>query len=338
MGKLSSLPAASVVIPTWNAAAFVRRIMPALLGQDLPLYEILVVDNGVVNSETEEVVREFASGFPRLRYLRFERQLGYAGAVNEGVKEASFPLVAVINNDNLAEPNWLSALVVTHQRLREEGREAVVSSLVDRPDFPEPLTGRFNFCGRYVRPSVRGTYVPFHPDGSAFLFDRSVFGCPYDEEYFIYHEDAYLGWRAWLTGREVVMETSSRARTFDGGSTRRIAYRTAYFTERNRWLNIFLFSSLLTLARLLPLLWLDAAIKFLIGSNRRAKFHAWVSIIFDWKNVLWKRKALQGERRRPDFEILPLLSGTYLSSGAAAPALNWVFRALAKLVGLPFGP
>lgn len=336
---MTALPTVSVVIPTWNNARDLKRILPAILAQEgLGSFEVLVVDNGVVNDESEIVVKEFEN--LSLRYLRFEKQLGYAGAVNAGAKAASNSLIAVMNNDNLAEPGWLHALVHRYQKEKASGREVIVSSLVKRSDLPLPLESTMNFCGRIVsagKPSG-GEYVPFHPDGSSFLFNRDFLGLPYDEDYFIYHEDVALGWRAWLSGGENVIETSSKAITFDGGSTRRIAYRTAFYTEKNRWLNFLIFPSSLNLVRWLPLLFLDLILRILAGSNRRAKLHAIGSLLMSARVICQKRSLMQSKRKRSDAEILSLISSTYMKPNeAGAKWLNPIFRGLIKLLGLPFG-
>lgn len=320
---------ASVVIPTWNAAPFVDRVLSALVKQEGVSYEILVVDNGVINNETEVVCAKYSS-FPALRYLKYEKQLGYAGAVNAGSKEAASNLVAVINNDNIPDPHWLAELVKAH----ESHPGAIIGSLVDRPDMPDALGCVFNYWCRVVRPAgYRRGETLLHPDGSAFLFDRSIYGIPYDEDYFIYQEDLALGWRAWLMGHSVILARKSRAVTFDGGSTRRIAYKTAYYTERNRWLNYLIFLSPISLILLLPSLKLDALLKLFFGSNQKAKLHAWAWIITHPLLIWKKRRAMQQLRKVEDEKILPQFSATYMSPNETGQALlNPIFRFLS------FGP
>lgn len=315
----------SVVIPTWNAASFVDRVLAALVKQEGVHYEIIVVDNGVVNNETEQVCAKYQS-FPALKYLRFEKQLGYAGAVNAGTVAAHSRLVAVINNDNIPDPRWLVELVMLHQK----NPGCIIGSLVDRPDMPDPLGAVFNIWCRVVRPKgYRRGETLLHPDGSAFLFDKKVYGQPYDEDYFIYQEDLALGWRAWLMGKKVLLAEKSRAVTFDGGSTRRIAYRTAYYTERNRWLNYFIFLEWRSLIGLMPALKLDACLKFFFGSNRKAKLHAWLWILGHPGVIMRKRRAMQKLRKVDDAQILPHFSCTYVSDGGrGAWLLNPIFKFL----------
>ena len=145
---------ASVVIPTWNAAAFVARVLEKLIQQEGIHYEILVIDNGVVNQDTKAVVEKFQVGFPDLKYFAYPKQLGYAGAVNEGVKHSAANLVAIINNDNLPESRWLVELVEEFNRSSTDKKSVIVTSLVHRPDFPEPLQARMNFCSRIVYPKI----------------------------------------------------------------------------------------------------------------------------------------------------------------------------------------
>jgi GT2 family glycosyltransferase len=337
MGKgISQLPV-SVVIPTWNSAQFVDRVLTALTKLEGAEYEIVVVDNGVVNRETELVAERHRQGFPALRYLKFEKQLGYAGAVNAGTREAKHPLVAVMNNDNIPDPAWLAELLKVFQAESKDGSSVIVGSLVDRPGFPRPLECRSNLWARIVRVGTESPHI-FHPDGSAFLFDRRVFPVPYDDDYFVYQEDVALGWRAWLEGHRVLLAPASRAESFDGGNTRRIAYKTAFFTERNRWINYVCFLSPWSLVRALPLLLCDLLLKLISGSNRRPKLHAWAWLLGHPTHLLQKRKVAQKGRRRADAEILPHLSLTYLDiERPGAGALNLLFRGMNLFLRLPLG-
>lgn len=322
-----ALESASVVIPSWNGALILAPTLEHLRRLEGVDFEVLVVDHGRLNRDTEELVGALAD--PRFRYVGLDEQLGYAGAVNHGAGAARNRLVAVLCNDVLVERDWLAELV---RKFRERGGSPVVTSLVDRPGFDRPLEARLNLWGRIVRVRPTPDYVPFFPDGSAFLFDKTALGLPFDADYFLYQEDVSLGWRAWLWGGEVVLASKSRALNADGGTTRRMAYRSAFYTERNRWLNYLSYFSFWTLVRVLPLLKADALLRLVAGSNRLAKLHAWGWLICHPHGILRQRRAKQAKRRRPDREILPLISGNYLDEGNA---LNALPRLYCRLVGLP---
>ncbi len=320
---------ASVVIPSWNGAAILAPTLEHLQKLEAVDFEVLVVDHGRLNRDTEKLLQKL--GDKRFKYLGLDEQLGYAGAVNHGVNGAAFSLVAVICNDVLVEKDWLAELLRAYHA---HGGQPVVTSLVDRPGFDQPLEHRLNLWGRIVRVRREGAYRPFFPDGSAFLYDKTRFGVPFDPSYFLYQEDVAFGWRAWLGGEEVVLAERSRALNADGGTTRRMPYKSAYFTERNRWLNCLTYFSFFTLLRVIPLLKADALVRLVAGSNRLAKMHAWAWLIGNPGTILRKRRNIQKQRKRPDREILPLISGNYANEGSA---LNWLPRLWMRLTGLTFG-
>lgn len=326
-------PLVSVVIPSWNGARILRSTLVKLVETEGVAFEVLVVDHGRLNRETEALLKEYAH-IPHLRYVGLDHQLGFAGAVNHGVSLSQAEFVAVICNDVLVEKNWLRDLVRAAEKERAQGRHPVL--------YPEVRHGgkflrgrRMNFWFRIVADESPAGHL--FPDGSAFLFPRAVYGLPFDADYFLYQEDVYLGWRAWLRGEAVVMVPGAVVDNFDGGTTRRTKSLTTYYSERNRWLNYFSFLSWGTLLRALPPLWLDASIKFVLGTNRLAKLRAWAWVVVFFPTVLRKRAKVQAERVRADEAVLPLLSRLYLDAPATHP-LNRLVCALVRLLRLPLGP
>ena len=325
--------ALSVVIPSWNGASILPPTLEHLAKAEGVELEVLVIDHGRLNRETEALLSRYA-GNPRFVYVGLDQQLGYAGAVNHGTSLAKNRLVAVLCNDVLVEPDWALELV---KKFGEAGGSPVVTSLVTRPGFEAALSSRYNIFGRIVDTGTSvpaDQYVPFFPDGSAFLFDRAFYGLPFDADYFLYQEDVSLGWRAWLMGERVVLAPKSRALNADGGTTRRTPYRTAYFTERNRWLNYFRFLSAGSFFRIWLALDIDCDLKLMFGSNRVAKIHAW-AWLFSHPLLIWKkRRDTQRLRKRPDREIFPLLTAKYVEGNGM---LNRCFELYFKLFGLNFG-
>src|SRR5215468_6248554 len=107
---MTSKPIAiSVVIPHLNQAENLKKCLASLAGQalDPDLFEIVVVDNGSVTAP-EEVVAQY----PRARLLR-ESSPGPGPARNLGVRAASADMIAFIDADCIAHPQWLSAVIQT---------------------------------------------------------------------------------------------------------------------------------------------------------------------------------------------------------------------------------
>lgn len=123
-------PLVSVVIPTCNRRAVLRRCLEALAEQTHRDFEVIVVDD-CSDDDTLEFLTQFADHHPelRLRVLRNESHAGANPSRNRGIREARGDLVAFEDSDCLADPGWLAALV----RAFEGDRVAAVVGLVIDP-------------------------------------------------------------------------------------------------------------------------------------------------------------------------------------------------------------
>ncbi len=105
-------PLVSVVIPTCNRRAVLERSLLALCRQSFPNFEVIVVDDGSIDN-TGEMLDAVAAAHPRLnlRRLKNEANLGANASRNRGVRASHGEIVAFIDSDCIAEPDWLEKLV-----------------------------------------------------------------------------------------------------------------------------------------------------------------------------------------------------------------------------------
>lgn len=97
----------SVIMPTRDRAPFVRRAYESLVAQTYEHWEVLVVDDGSAD-DTQGVVE--AIDDERVR-LYTAAGVGACGARNVGLDHVKGELVAYLDDDNLAHPDWLKAVV-----------------------------------------------------------------------------------------------------------------------------------------------------------------------------------------------------------------------------------
>jgi len=97
----------SVVIVTRNRARYLEGCLKALRQLSRKPEEIIVIDNGS-SDETASVIEEFAGKNP-VRYI-YEEQEGISRARNTGVKAATGEIVAFVDDDAMADPDWLSGI------------------------------------------------------------------------------------------------------------------------------------------------------------------------------------------------------------------------------------
>ncbi|HME06681.1 MAG TPA: glycosyltransferase [Bryobacteraceae bacterium] len=95
----------SAVIPAYNGARFLKKVLADLRAQTLVPDEILVVDNG--STDDSAAVAEAAGA----RVLRQSTNSGFCRAVNRGMEEARGDWLVVLNNDVELRPDWLAELV-----------------------------------------------------------------------------------------------------------------------------------------------------------------------------------------------------------------------------------
>lgn len=113
-GWLEWLPAAgvyepkvSIVIPVYNRESEIGDCLTACLALHYPAekLEIIVVDDGSTD-KTREVVRKYP-----VKLLALERNQGQSAARNRGVAAATGEIIAFLDSDCLAEPQWLQELL-----------------------------------------------------------------------------------------------------------------------------------------------------------------------------------------------------------------------------------
>ncbi|MGV1003164.1 MAG: glycosyltransferase [Candidatus Nanopelagicales bacterium] len=103
-------PLVSVITPTFNRRHFLQETLDSVLGQDYPLLEHLVLDDGSTD-DTAELLAEYQQRYPdRLRVFRHEN-MGQVRTVNRGFAQAQGELLMVVNSDDLLLPGAISALV-----------------------------------------------------------------------------------------------------------------------------------------------------------------------------------------------------------------------------------
>jgi GT2 family glycosyltransferase len=103
---MSYLPICSVIVPSYRSARTIAACLTALLEQELSLaYEVIVVDSSP--DETAELVRRH---FPQVRLIHLAQQTDPARARNIGAQHARGTVLAFIDADCTAAPDWLARL------------------------------------------------------------------------------------------------------------------------------------------------------------------------------------------------------------------------------------
>lgn len=93
--------ALSVFFPAYNEAANLEKLTRRAvetLERIASQFEVIIVDDGSQDN-TGEVAARLVREFPRVRYLRHEKNRGYGGAVKTGLSAARFPWIFFTDGD-----------------------------------------------------------------------------------------------------------------------------------------------------------------------------------------------------------------------------------------------
>jgi len=97
----------SIIIPVWNGRKYLKACLDALLAQDSPDFQVIAVDNASSDDSADFVAEEY----PQVHLIRNERNLGFAGGCNVGLRAAQGDVLVLLNQDTVVQPGWLKALV-----------------------------------------------------------------------------------------------------------------------------------------------------------------------------------------------------------------------------------
>lgn len=202
-------PRTAVVVPNWNGKTSLKACLDSLLAQAEPAV-IIVVDNG----STDGSVDFIEQNYPATLLVRHEKNLGFAGGVNAGIKRAiaiGCDFVALFNNDAVADKDWLKQLATA---MADEKIGIVTSKICAADKSHLDSTGDIYTTWGLPFPRGRGEPVSDKYDDDTLIFGASGGASLYrvaalkqiglfDEDFFAYYEDVDISFRAQLAGWKV---------------------------------------------------------------------------------------------------------------------------------------
>lgn len=205
-------PLVTVLMPVYDAAAYVREAVDSILGQTLGDFELLVVDDGSTDG-SGDIVRSYQD--PRIRVVRSPENQGVTAALNRGLDLAEGRYVVRMDADDISLPDRLEQQV----RFMEEHPEVgvcggSVHGFNAKREFDPPVP-RANTHEPMVCTLPFGT-VLLHP---TVIFRGELFrgGLRYDPDY-PHAEDYELWCRAARLARLAVLPAIVLRYRMHGGS------------------------------------------------------------------------------------------------------------------------
>lgn len=308
------MPTFSLITLSYQSASYIKPCLNALTA--LGDVEIILADNGSTDLDVEALRK----AYPKVKILPFGVNLGFAAGNNRAVRHTSGEWLGFINPDAFADDGWLDAMraaIAAHPDV------AIFTSLqIDAYD-ARRMDGAgdgmtfFGFPYRmgFGRPLPANLHSAeaFSACGAAFVIRRDLFEAlgGFDEYFFIYCEDADLGFRARLAGARCLFVPEARVAHIGSatlGARSDFALRYGY---RNR---IWLYAKNMPLGLLIATLPVHIGMTLLVAAKDTLKGKGgivWRAIgeaFGGMGPILRTRKTIQAARRISTLRLAKVLT------------------------------
>ena len=134
----------SIIIPCFNNLRYTRECIESLKRHTTSHHEVIVVDNGSTDG-TAAFIRRHGG----IKLISNELNMGFAKAINQGLRKAKGRYVVWLNNDVLVTPGWLERLITAAER--------------------SPWIGAVGPCTNEAVGAQQVEYVPYKDTGKSLL-------------------------------------------------------------------------------------------------------------------------------------------------------------------------
>ncbi|PJE68831.1 hypothetical protein COU96_02900 [Candidatus Shapirobacteria bacterium CG10_big_fil_rev_8_21_14_0_10_38_14] len=312
------LPKISLITVNFNGKRFLKNFFASLDKLTYPNWELIFVDN---NSTDDSVglIKELKDS--RIKLIENRKNLGFALANNQAAEIARGKYLFFVNNDTKIESRVLSKLV---KEMEENQNLAICGCKM------------MNYSGQKHFHTGIGVDIFGYPifwdiwkkifyiEGSALMIRSEIFRKlgGFDPEYFMFHEDIDLAWRAWLLGYQVTALPSAVIYHFAGGTAGggekiKGRYQSSllrrYYSERNNIRTLLKNYRVSTLLIILPLYFLINLVEilfYLVLLRFKVVYlylKAYLWNLVNLAGTLKKRREVQRQRVISDRKIISLM-------------------------------
>ncbi len=249
---MSDTPLVSIVIVNYSAGHMLRQCLESVRAQTYPNWEVVIIDNASRDDSLATV-----DGFPNLRVIRNQANLGFAAGQNQGINASRGQYIVALNYDIILHRDFLTALVgAVGQypqvgwacgKLRQMTPEGELSERIYAAghELPASRFAKLRGFGQRDQGIYDTDEYVFGAPGAAVVYRRSFIeslaldGGLFDEHLFTWYEDVDVDWRGQLAGWKCLYVPAALAyHVGHVGEDYDEPFRSfrAAMTIRNRWL------------------------------------------------------------------------------------------------------
>ena len=255
------MPFCSIIVLNYQGEKFIKATLDSLVNLHYPKdrFEVLVVDNNS-RDKSREVIENYKRSLTTNHYptttLYLEKNLGFAGGNNEGIKKAKGTYVILLNNDCIVDKDWLTELVKVAEG--DEQAFAVGSKVYLQQTNKIQNAGIQMFedgYGRDIGAIVVGHKQDYAEDKGQYDRERETYAaCAVaahyrksildkigllDDTFFMYYEDVELAERARMHGYKILYAPKAVVHHDHAASSGEFSNFFIYHSELGRLLHVY---------------------------------------------------------------------------------------------------
>lgn len=235
----------AVAILNWNGKNWLEKFLPDVVrfSQNADIY---VIDNLSTDDSIDFIERQF----PTVKIIRNDKNYGFAGGYNEGLKEIKNKYYCLLNSDVEVTENWINPVMDLFEKdasiaavqpkiLSFNNKNyfefaGAAGGLIDNLGYP--------YCRGRIFDSLeedKGQYDDekeiFWASGCCFFIRSKDFWAQkgFDERFFAHQEEIDLCWRLINSGKKIFYTGKSKVYHVGGGTLNKQSAQKTYLNMRN---------------------------------------------------------------------------------------------------------
>lgn len=235
----------AIVILNWNGKNWLEKFLPSVIkfSQEAEIY---VIDNF---SDDDSV--DFAqSTFPSVKIVKNNKNYGFAGGYNEGLKKIDAEYFCLLNSDVEVTENWIEPVLNLFEK---DSQIAAIQPKIlsfNNKNFFEFAGAAGGLIDNFGYPYCRGrVFDNLEEDKGQYNDETEIFwasGCclfirsqdfweqnGFDKRFFAHQEEIDLCWRLKNSGRKIFYTGKSKVYHVGGGTLNKQSAQKTYLNIRN---------------------------------------------------------------------------------------------------------
>jgi GT2 family glycosyltransferase len=264
----------AVVILNWNGKDLLENFLPSVVSYSNEA-NIYVIDN----ASTDDSIDFLRQNYPQIKIVQLDKNYGYAGGYNRGLKQIDADIYALVNSDLEVTKDWLKPII---SEFNSNTKTAIIQPKIkdykDKKMF-EYAGAAGGFIDMFGYPYCDGRMLfnveedlgqydknknIFWASGACLFIRASVFNDlnGFDESFFAHQEEIDLCWRALHQEHQITYVHKSTVYHLGGASLDNQNPFKTYLNFRN---NLLMLLKNLPASLILPIIFIRLLLDGLAG-------------------------------------------------------------------------